>query len=46
MLAAKRRLSFQQFKLNETATKSQLSHFPDALLYNKISAHGGVCRAN
>ena len=46
MLAAKRRLSFHQFKLNQTATKSQLAQFPDASLCNKITAHGGVWNAS
>ena len=35
MLAAKRRLSFKHFKLKQTAIKSQLVPFPDALLCNK-----------
>ena len=41
MLAAKLRLSFEQFKLNLTATKSQHAQFLDVLLCYKITVRGG-----
>ena len=45
MLVAKHHLSFLQFKLKKTASKFQLAPFPDALLCNQITAHGGVWNA-